>query len=405
VSDAAPRVLIVDDDLSFGRFVARVAARCGLRPRVVGGIEAAWEPAEPDPALVLLDLNMPGADGLEALRQLAARHCRARVHVLSGTDARLLRSAAHLGRELGLSMGEPLAKPVTVESLRALFAGAALAESHTPPHPVLEPPTADELRRALARDEIFLVFQPILDLATLEPRGAEALVRWRHPERGVVPPNLFVPLAEHSGLIGELTGTILERALATASRADFAWRGRPLTISVNVATGALAGGDLPGAVAALLAVHALAPARLVLEITESAMLADRARVLEVLSRLRLRGIELSIDDFGTGTSSLERIDQLPCTELKVERAFVADVLRRAQAETIVRSTLELGRRLGLRTVAEGIEDVATLRWLREVGCDMGQGFLFTRGLEPPELLAWLAGWEVRRSELLADEPR
>jgi EAL domain-containing protein (putative c-di-GMP-specific phosphodiesterase class I) len=128
-------------------------------------------------------------------------------------------------------------------------------------------------------------------------------------------------------------------------------------------------------------------------------------VLEVLSRLRLRGIELSIDDFGTGTSSLERIDQLPCTELKVERTFVADVLRRAQAETIVRSTLELGRRLGLRTVAEGIEDVATLRWLREVGCDMGQGFLFTRGLEQPDLLAWLGGWEVRRSELLADEPR
>jgi EAL domain-containing protein (putative c-di-GMP-specific phosphodiesterase class I)/CheY-like chemotaxis protein len=400
VSDEERAALIIDDDLSFGRFVASVAERSGFRPRLAAGVEEAWSAMTPDPDLILLDLNMPGVDGLEALRELATRRSNARIHVLSGTDARLLRSAAQLGRELGLRMGEPLAKPITVEALLAVFAAAARAEPRTPAQPVLEPPTVDELRLALARDELFLVFQPILELATLAPRGVEALVRWRHPTRGVVPPALFVPLAERGGLILEMTDWIFDRALAIAGRGELAWQGRPLSLSINIATGALAEGDLVARVAGLLATHAVEPKRLVLEITESAMLADRARVLEVLSRFRLRGIELSIDDFGTGTSSLERIDQLPCTELKVERSFVAEVLRRPGAESIVRSTLELARRLGLRTVAEGIEDVPTLSWLRQAGCESGQGFLFTRGLEPAELVGWLAGWDERRRELL-----
>ena len=123
-------------------------------------------------------------------------------------------------------------------------------------------------------------------------------------------------------------------------------------------------------------------------------------MLEVLSRLRLRGIELSIDDFGTGTSSLERVDQLPCTELKIERAFIADVLRRPEAEAIVRSTLDLARRLDLRVVAEGIENVQTLSWLRAAGCPTGQGFLFARGMEANDLLRWLAEWGELRATLL-----
>jgi EAL domain-containing protein (putative c-di-GMP-specific phosphodiesterase class I) len=226
-------------------------------------------------------------------------------------------------------------------------------------------------------------------------------VRWRHPEHGVIPPGLFVPLAESSGLVVEMTEQVFHQALEFAGRPEFSWRGRPLGISVNLATASLVERGLAELISTLLASSGIASSRLTVEITETAMSTDRTNVLEVLSRLRLRGVQLSIDDFGTGTSSLERLDQMPCTELKVERAFVADVLHRVEVETIVRSTIELARQLELHVVAEGIEDLATLTWLREANCESGQGFLFSKGLEGPDFLSWLAAWPELKAALLA----
>ena len=258
----------------------------------------------------------------------------------------------------------------------------------------------DELRHGIRNGELFVVFQPIVDLETLSPLGAEALVRWRHPVHGVVPPVRFVPLAESSGLAGEMTERIFALALESAGGPGFTWQGRPLSISVNVAAAALIELDLAALIAALLPAYGVSPGRLVVEVTESVMSADRTRVLEVLSRLRLRGVELSIDDFGTGTSSLERLDQFPFTELKIERAFIADLLRRPEAEAIVRSTIALARQLGLRIVAEGIEEPRTLQWLRSSDCTTGQGFLFSRGLEQNDFLRWLTDWDERRAGML-----
>jgi EAL domain-containing protein (putative c-di-GMP-specific phosphodiesterase class I) len=305
-------------------------------------------------------------------------------------------------------MGEPLGKPLSVAQLMELFAEVARAAARRGAAPkvatggaAFEPGIeVDDLRRGLAAGELFVVFQPILDLETLAPVGAEALARWRHPVHGLVPPLRFVPLVESSGLAAEMTEQIFGLALAFAGAAGYRWGERPLSISINVATAALAERDLVALVSARLAASGLAPGRLVVEVTETAMNAERSRVLEVLSRLRLRGVEVSIDDFGTGASSLERLDQFPCTELKIERAFVSDLLRRPGTEAIVRSTIELARRLGLRIVAEGIEDAATWRWLRAAGCETGQGYLFSRGVEPDEFLAWLAAWEPRRRALL-----
>ncbi|HLF57661.1 MAG TPA: EAL domain-containing protein, partial [Thermoanaerobaculia bacterium] len=198
------------------------------------------------------------------------------------------------------------------------------------------------------------------------------------------------------GLAGALTDAMLRHALAFANRPAISAGARPLSVSLNLAPMVLAERDLPERLSDFLSASGVAPKRLVVEVTESVALADRASVLEVLSRLSLRGVELSIDDFGTGSSSLERLDQLPCTELKIERAFVSQVLRRPGAEAIVHSTLELARRLGLRTVAEGIEDPPVLAWLRAAGCEMGQGFLFSKGLEPAEFGRWLAEWPDRR---------
>ncbi len=408
MNPADSSVLIVDDDPQLGRLVAAVAEKCGFKARVALSAREAWLTLDPEPALVLLDLNMPDADGLEVLRELASRRCSAQIRVFSGTDPRILRSAAQLGRDLGLRMGEPVSKPVSVARLRDVFAELARVVTMVLPEapkvstgaPAPPQVTVDELRHGIRNGEIFVDFQPIVDLATLAPSGAEALVRWRHPVHGVMQPVLFVPLAEKSGLAVEMTERIFALALEFAGRPDCSWAGRPLSISVNVAAAALIEFDLVALLAELLPAYGVSPGRLVVEVTETVMSTDRTRVLEVLSRLRLRGVELSIDDFGTGTSSLERLDQFPFTELKIERAFITDLLRRPDAEAIARSTIELARRLGLRVVGEGIEDVRTLQWLRGSGCATGQGFLFARGLEESDFLRWLDGWGERRTLLL-----
>ena len=391
-------LLVVDDDPQVARFVADVARGAGYEVWVATRVDEIWTAAPAEPALVFLDLNLPGTDGLGILRELAARGWRSSIHVFSGADPRVVRTATRLGEELGLRVGEPLAKPIRLAELRRVLAEARGAAPVAPSPVAAELPTltVEELRRAIDGGELFVVYQPIVDLETLEPRGAEALVRWRHPDHGVVPPLRFVPLAERAGLVTELTLEVLRQALEFACNGELDDSGHGLSVSVNLAPAALSERNLPERLGELLAASGLAPERLVLEVTESVALADRVSVLEILSRLRLRGVELSIDDFGTGSSSLERLDQLPCTELKIERAFVSQVLRRPGAEAIVHSTLELARRLGLRTVAEGIEDPPVLAWLRAAGCEMGQGFLFSKGLEPAEFGRWLAEWPDRR---------
>ncbi len=401
------RMLVVDDDPQVARLAARVAEMSGFAVTVATRAEEARAALAPEPRLLLLDLNMPEVDGLEMLRELAALGCRSRVHVFSGADLRVVRTAERLGVELGLRMGPALTKPIQLDALRDALESAR--DEGTPATgfavPILVParwePQAADLQEALEQRHLFIVFQPILELDSLQPRGAEVLVRWRHPEHGVVPPIRFVPLAEHAGLALEMTEQIASMAMAVAARPDYSYGGKPLSVSVNLAPAALAVLDMPSRISNLLTLAGLAPDRLVIEVTESAAMANRSSVLEVLSRLNLRGVEISVDDFGTGTSSLERLDQLPCAELKIERAFVSDVLRRPEAAAIVHSTIELGRGLGLRVVAEGIEDPAILRWLREAGCELGQGFLFSRGIGAEEFLAWLGDWPEQRRGLEA----
>lgn len=399
------RLLVVDDDPQLATLIAEVARRGGWEVRVADSAERVGADPEFVPDLVLVDLQLPGADGIDLLRDLARRAWPAVVHVLSGADPRLLRSASSLAREHGLEVGRPLAKPLAMAELRELLdearRRAVALRTPTASRPRAMPAfDADELRDAIDRDRLFLEYQPIVDLRTLRPAGAEALVRWRHESHGIVPPLAFVPLAESCGLIHPMTARILELALDFVRRDAIHDHVSALTVAVNLAPVVLADRTLPERVGDLLAAASVAPDRLVLEVTESAALAERASFLEVLSRLRLRGVELSIDDFGTGSSSLERLDQLPCSELKIERAFVSEIARRPEAEAIVRSTIELGHRLGLRTVAEGVEDVATLGWLRAAGCDRAQGYLFSRSLEPEPFEAWLAAWTDRAAKLL-----
>jgi diguanylate cyclase (GGDEF)-like protein len=246
-----------------------------------------------------------------------------------------------------------------------------------------------ELRRAIDGDELILHYQPKVDLAG-GIDGAEALLRWPHPERGLIPPAEFIPLAEHTGLIRRLTLWVLEAAL----RQSREWRrqGLDVALAVNLSAANLADPELPDDIADLLRRMDVPPDRLTLEITESTAMADPARAQDLLLRLRDLGVGLSIDDFGTGHSSLAYLSSLPVTELKIDRSFVTSIATDDSDAMIVRSTIDLGHNLGLRVVAEGVEDDHTLRWLSDHGCDLAQGYGLTRPLPAAELPTWLAHW-------------
>jgi diguanylate cyclase (GGDEF)-like protein len=244
-----------------------------------------------------------------------------------------------------------------------------------------------ELRPAIDRQQLVLHYQPKVDAHTGQMLGVEALVRWQHPERGLLSPSEFIPLAERTALIGPLTNHVLDAALRQCH--DWRRAGHELAIAVNVSARSLLDLGFPGQVAGLLA-RSDVPARLLLvEITESAIMADPAHALEILRRLDAMGVQVSIDDFGTGYSSMASLKSLPVHELKVDRSFVSQMTSNASDAVIVRSTVDLGRNLGLRVVAEGVEDEATWRALDALGCDGIQGYYVSRPVPPDELIRWL----------------
>jgi diguanylate cyclase (GGDEF)-like protein len=245
-----------------------------------------------------------------------------------------------------------------------------------------------ELRRAIENDELVLHYQPKADLATGEIASVEALVRWQHPERGLIPPGDFIPLAQQTTLVTPLTMWVLDEAL----RQCRAWEdedGLVLSVAVNLSPRNLLDAQLPAHVAKLLKKWDLSPSRIELEITESAIVSDPFRAKAVLERLGAMGVRLSIDDFGTGYSSLDYLKRLPVNEIKIDRSFVTRMLESEDDTIIVSSTIELARNLGLDVVAEGVEDEETLARLKSLDCDSAQGYLLSRPVPADELTSLL----------------
>jgi diguanylate cyclase (GGDEF)-like protein len=243
------------------------------------------------------------------------------------------------------------------------------------------------IRHALLQDEIVVHYQPIIDLDDLRVRGAEGLVRWQHPEHGLIPPGAFVQTVEQTGLIGPLTRHVLERSIAECA----AWRtdGRRMTVAVNLSVRNLLDRDLPKEIERLLNTYGLPPEALQLEITESMIMSDPERALATVSRLSDLGVRLSVDDFGTGYSSLANLRKMPIDELKIDRSFVSPMLRNESDLIIVRSTINLGHDLGLNVIAEGVEDSSTLERLATLGCDLAQGYHVSKPMPADVFNDWL----------------
>jgi diguanylate cyclase (GGDEF)-like protein len=262
-------------------------------------------------------------------------------------------------------------------------AGLAVYASEHDHHSTEQLQLLGELRVAIDQRQLLLHYQPKLDLDTGEVRGVEALVRWQHPERGLVPPDSFVPTAERTGLINALTDYVLDMALGKA--AHWLEQGLSVPMAVNISARSLLDAGFPDRVLAALSARRIPPASLILEITETTIMEDPAHALAALQRLHDAGVYLSIDDFGTGYSSLAYLKQLPVDEIKIDRSFISSLTVDARDRLIVASTVSLGRALGLDVVAEGVEDGQTVAVLRTLGCDLAQGFLFGRPEPDPPL--------------------
>ncbi len=258
-----------------------------------------------------------------------------------------------------------------------------------------------DLERALERGEFFVLYQPVMDLATLEIVGVEALLRWRHPERGVVAPANFIPVAEETGLIIPLGRWVLVEACRQSKAWDQSAPGRPLTMNVNVSGRQVVEAGFVEEVATILAETGIDPGRLVLEFTEGVLIQDTAATKATLLALKALGVRLAIDDFGTGYSSLSYVRQFPIDVLKIDRSFIASMADGPDETALLRSILHLSETLHLETVAEGIEEPAQLADLQALGADLGQGFLFARPLQSAEVSALLAipGGRLERPSL------
>jgi len=243
-----------------------------------------------------------------------------------------------------------------------------------------------ELRHAVEHDELALLYQPKIGLAARAAIAAEALVRWTHPERGVLLPESFVPFAEQTGYIKAVTRWVLDRALRQC--AEWRTQGLELRVSVNISARDLHNPDFPRLLAELAGAHRLPPELLSLEVTESAVMEDPTHALAILERLHGMGVHLAIDDFGTGYSSLAYLKRLPVDELKIDKSFVIGLVRDADDAAIVRATIDLAHHMGLTVTAEGVEDRHVLETLRRLGCDHAQGLHVGRPLTAAEFERW-----------------
>jgi EAL domain-containing protein (putative c-di-GMP-specific phosphodiesterase class I)/ActR/RegA family two-component response regulator len=353
------------------------------------------------PNVMIVDLEMPGMDGVELIQQLQQRELGISLIVASSRESVLIESVKTMGQILGLNVLDGLQKPLMLPGLRSALARYRVPGCAAPLQPPLAivPIDRAELSRAIDNSQIVPYYQPKVDMHTGILKGTEALARWQHPTMGMIPPDRFVAQAEQQGLIHALTLSMTEQVLRQAA----IWNagGLELSIAINVSAQLLDSPDIVDEISTLLERHALPAAQIILEITEGTVAARLGTALGVLARMRLKGFGLSIDDYGTGFSSMQQLARIPFTELKIDRSFVHGAHLRKNSRVILQSAIALARRLELITVAEGIETMEDWRLLQEFGCMVGQGYLIAKPMPAAALPQWMKSHNSRLHELRA----
>ena len=336
---------------------------------------------------VVCDLNMPEMDGVQLIRRFRQTDFGGGLILMSGADEKVLTTVSELAGRQGLRVLGQAQKPVTPEQMAGLLARLRESVIGKRLHGATAEVSAEAIREGIYRDEFSIWFQPKVDALSLRPIGVEALARWRRHDGGLVPPDDFIVAAEREGLIGELSQILVSKALLEGARLHAA--GFPLIIAVNLSGRWLDDLNLPDFVLATVQLAGLKVGDVLFEVTETGVMADLTVALDVLSRLRLKGFGLAIDDFGIGYSSFEQLGRIPFTELKLDRSFVIKGNRDIAARAILESSMDMARKLGLSTVAEGVETEDDLELVRSLGCNAVQGYLLAKPMAVADLLPWL----------------
>jgi EAL domain-containing protein (putative c-di-GMP-specific phosphodiesterase class I) len=350
---------------------------------------AVFKEADPPIDIIISDLEMPGMDGMEFMRHISEADRPVSVIIASALDEALISSVEAMTTAYGITLLGAVSKPVSLDKLRGLL------EKFSPPQPNAIWRAApviplDEIRSGLAAAEFEPFYQPKVNLADGTVIGVEALARWRHPRLGTVAPYAFISAMESAGLIDDLTWVMLEKTAAQCRQ----WvdRGQQWTVSVNLSINSLREPGLAERITAVVSNFGLDPKYMVLEITESAAMTDVGRSLENLTRLRMKRFALSIDDYGSGYSSMQQLARIPFSELKIDQSFVLNADERESSRVILSSSLDMARKLGLKAVAEGVETLAHWNLLRDLGCDIAQGYFISKPMEAAAFESWALQW-------------
>jgi EAL domain-containing protein (putative c-di-GMP-specific phosphodiesterase class I)/DNA-binding NarL/FixJ family response regulator len=387
-------VLVADDSRSMRELIVAILQAEGVRKILQAedgeGVMRALNTPGQAVDLVFCDLAMPGTDGVETMRRIAASRLEPAIALISGYDQKLLHTVSDMTSELGLRVVGTLCKPFTPEDVSELLKEFLLTRRIYRSRQGFSI-TVEELDDALEKQRVEVYYQPKVRLDDGQLVGVEALVRIVHPAFGVLEPDQFIPVAESSGRITPLTMIVLQKSIAQAGN----WQrdGLDIGVAINMSTLAIRRLDLPEIVAEMAAKAGVPNDRITIELTES-QVAEGPEMLHILSRFRLRGFNLSIDDYGTGQSGLQRLKRLPFTELKIDKAFVNGASRDADMRSILEVSIELGRRLRMEVVAEGVENWLDWRLLKRLGCDMAQGFVIARPVPAAGIGLWAQSWQA-----------
>lgn len=385
-------VLIADDSITQRQYARELCLGLGVKDvyDAANGVDALAVLQQYPVDVVLIDLEMPVMDGVELIRSIAQKKFASSVIILSAKDPILIASVGTMAEADGLHVLGTFQKPLLPDVLECSllrFIQDSKIDPHANQESFQQEVTAVELGHALANGEVTLAFQPKLTVQGLLLRGVEALARWKHPQKGMISPAVFIPLAERHGMIDLLTRNLLEQAFTHKK----IWQqyGLRFHLAFNLSPLSLADAGMVDWLTALAASYNIAPAEVTFEVTENALLGELASAIRTLARLRLKGFHIAIDDYGTGFANAQQLSRVPATELKLDRSLVHRAASRPQQHTILASTVALAKNLNLTTVAEGVETKEDFLVLVALGVDLVQGYYFSKPLYADDLMVWV----------------
>jgi len=387
-------VLIVEDSVTQREYLSFMLQQMGIEQvhQTTNGFEALqWLETQAESIDILFcDLSMPVMDGVTMLQEIATRGYKCGVVILSGREPNVMSAVAKMTQISGMNFLGTIAKPFQHENISQVLStynrdNKSQTKKFSAPSQTY---TFDEIAEGIRQKQMICHFQPKVSMLSGKLIGVESLVRWQHPLHGLVYPGAFIPLIESTPLIQELTMCVLDDSIKSLHYWKENGIGLDISVNINVSADALSNSDFAQSMADRVALHNISADCFVLEVTESAIIRNLAQSLATVAKLRLAGFGLSIDDYGTGYSSMQQIAQLPFTELKLDRSLVHGIANSSTLHTLCESAVHMSHKLGLMVVAEGIETKEDFEMLGKMGCDIGQGYYIAKPMPANTILNW-----------------